>query len=76
MRPDVEKLGSIANENFYILVLWTSNPGRQDWWNGIDRFNMTSPRLHIRSLMDTSGFPEFCSLGVLKIVPADKGLAV
>jgi len=68
IRPDIEKLTIIKSDNRYILILMTANPGRDNWYNGIQKFNNKFSNLKIESLNDPSEYKDFYFLGLLKVL--------
>ncbi len=67
IKPDVEKLVRIKSGNKYMLILTTANPGKEDWYNGIQKFNNKFYNLRIESLTDPDDFKDSYFLGLLKI---------
>jgi hypothetical protein len=65
---DVEKLSSIIDDDKYILILATKNPGYEDWSRGVDKFNEKFKPLRVRSCTETSDFPQSYYIGVLEVV--------
>jgi len=68
IKPDIEKLTIIKSDNKYMLISMTANPGRNDWQNGVQKFNNKFSNLKIESLTDPAEFEDFYFLGLLKIL--------
>jgi len=68
IKPDVEKLSVIESDNKYMLILTTANPGRENWFNGVQKFNNKFPNSKIESLTDPKEFEDFYFLGLLRII--------
>lgn len=65
--PDVEKLSRLKDDKYFI-ILATANPGKNDWYEGIQKFNNKFNPYKIRSLNDPSNYPESYFLGLLEIM--------
>lgn len=59
IKPDVDKLMNIKSGSKYMLILMAANPGRSDWYNGIQKFNNKFSNLKIESLTDPVEFKDF-----------------
>lgn len=68
IKSDAEKLTNIKSNNKYMLIVTTANPGINDWYNGVQKFNNKFSNLKIESLTDPSEFNDFYFLGLLKIL--------
>ncbi len=67
IRHDAEKLSGISDGCKYLLILTTANPGVNDWSAGVKKFNKKFSPIQLKSLTNTSDFPNFYYLGLLKI---------
>ena len=68
IKPDIEKLRIISSDNKYMLVTMTANPGRNDWYNGVQKFNDKFANLKIESLTNPEDFNKSYFLGLLKVL--------
>lgn len=64
---DTKKLAKVPEENRYILVLTTANPGDEEWQRGVAKFNEKFAPPRLETLTQPSHFPRHYSLGLLKI---------
>ncbi len=72
IRRDVEKLLTRPkDDDKFMLVPFTPNPGSEDWRAGVDLFNTNFSPLSVRSLTSPSDYPDFFFLGLLHV--ADGG---
>jgi len=67
IKPDIEKLNQFTQENKYLLILATVNPGVDDWSSGIAKFNKKFSPLCLNSLTNPAEFPQSYFLGLLKV---------
>ena len=51
-----------------MLVTMTANPGRNDWYNGVQKFNDKFANLKIESLTHPEDFNKSYFLGLLKVL--------
>ena len=58
----------IKSDNKYMLISMTANPGRNDWQNGVQKFNNKFSNLKIESLADPTEYNDFYFLGLLKVL--------
>ena len=66
VESDVDKLKGIQEDNKFILILLTENPGDKDWEAGIEKFNIKFAH-HVVSLTKPSDFPKSYFLGLLEV---------
>jgi hypothetical protein len=67
-RPDVEKLLTRPkDDDKFMLVAFTPNPGSKGWKPGVEKFNAEFPQLAIYSLMNPDDYPDFFFLGLLHV---------
>ncbi len=64
IKLDVEKL-QLADGRKHLLILTTSNPGADSWFDGVRLFNDKFNPLHVSALTDPRDFPGYYFLGVL-----------
>jgi len=63
---DVTKLtGGERAASGYVLVLLTANPGNDEWFRGVEKFNRKFSPLRIESISSPSDFPSAYFLGLL-----------
>ena len=62
---DVNKLTAIVNGQKYLLIITTSNPGKDMWNQGVLNFIKKFKIPHLTSLTDPSDFPPSYFLGLL-----------
>lgn len=68
IKPDIEKLKIIKSDNKYVLISMTANPGRNGWYNGVQKFTKKFSNLEIESLTDPAEYEDFYFLGLLKVL--------
>ena len=68
IKRDVEKLLTRPkDDDKFMLVPFTPNPGPKDWRAGVDLFNTNFSPLSVRSLTNPSDYPDFFFLGLLHV---------
>ena len=65
--PDIKKLANIQDDDKYLLVLATANPGENEWFKGVDKFNQKFAPLSLKPVTKPKDFPSYYFLGLLKI---------
>jgi hypothetical protein len=68
IKPDIEKLAMIKSDNRYVLISMTENPGKDGWYNGIQKFNNKFSNLKIKNMNDPSEYEDFYFLGLIKVL--------
>jgi hypothetical protein len=73
IKSDVDKLLKIEDDSDkFILVLYTPNPGSQEWNAGVTRFNANFPQPSVCSLTNPDDYPEYFFLGLLRVSRGDQ----
>ncbi len=68
IRRDVEKLLTRPkDDDKFMLVPFTPNPGPEDWRAGVSLFNTNFPPLSVRSLTNPDDYPKYFFLGLLHV---------
>ena len=71
IKRDVEKLLTRPiDDDKFMLVPFTPNPGSEDWRAGVDLFNTNFSPLSVRPLTNPDNYPKYFFLGLLR-VPED-----
>jgi hypothetical protein len=65
--PDSKKLATIQDDDKYLLVLATANPGEIEWLKSVDRFNHKFAPLSLKPVTNPKDFPSYYFLGLLKV---------
>jgi len=73
IKRDVEKLLTIPkDDDKFMLVPFTPNPGHEDWRAGVNLFNTNFSPLSVRSLTNPGDYPDFFFLGLLHVSEGEK----
>ena len=74
IKRDVEKLLTRPkDDDKFMLVPFTPNPGPEDWRAGVDLFNANFSPLSVRSLTNPDDYPKYFFLGLLHVCPKIEG---
>ena len=71
IRPDAEKLSRMQGDLKVIMILATSNPGKDNWYGGLQDFNTKFSPLQLRSHTDPEDSGDDYFLGLLELVAPD-----
>lgn len=70
IKRDVEKLLTRPeDDDKFMLVPFTPNPGSEDWSSGVDAFNNKFSSLSVHSLTNPGDYPDYFFLGLLHVGP-------
>jgi hypothetical protein len=68
IKRDVKKLLTRPkDDDKFMLVPFTPNPGPEDWRAGVNLFNTNFPPLSVRSLTNPDDYPKYFFLGLLHV---------